>query len=81
MATLGVPYSEKEIKNALKNIEEQSKAIETNLYNDPEVVKSFAEAEKNSKVKGEEFVPLKDREIVAMIAYLQRLGADLKVKK
>lgn len=81
MATLGVPYTEKDIKNALKNLEEQSKAIEKNLYNDPEVVKSFTEAEKNAKVKGEEFVPLKDREIVAMIAYLQRLGADLKVKK
>jgi cytochrome c oxidase cbb3-type subunit I/II len=80
MATLGVPYSEKDIKNALKNIENQSKTIEINLFNDPEVVKSFAEAEKNAKVKGEKFIPLKDREIVAMIAYLQRLGADLKVK-
>ncbi|MFY7811296.1 MAG: cytochrome-c oxidase, cbb3-type subunit II, partial [Flavobacterium sp.] len=81
MATLGVPYTEKDIKNALKNLDIQAKAIETNLYNDPEVVKSFTEAEKNAKVKGEQFVPLKDREIVAMIAYLQRLGADLKVKK
>jgi cytochrome c oxidase cbb3-type subunit I/II len=36
---------------------------------------------KNAKVKGETFVPMKDREITAMIAYLQRLGVDTKVKK
>ncbi len=36
---------------------------------------------KNAKVKGENFVPMKDREITALIAYLQRLGTDIKVKQ
>jgi cytochrome c oxidase cbb3-type subunit I/II len=35
-----------------------------------------------SRLQGKEFVPLKNREIVALIAYLQRLGTDtVKVKK
>ena len=29
---------------------------------------------------GETFIPVKDREITALIAYLQRLGTDIKVK-
>ena len=30
---------------------------------------------------GEEFIEMKDREIVAIIAYIQRLGTDIKVKE
>jgi cytochrome c oxidase cbb3-type subunit I/II len=81
MVTLGVPYSEDDIKNAMKSIEEQSSKIEKSLYNDPDFVKSYEESKKNAKVRGEEFVQMKDREIVALIAYLQRLGTDVKVKK
>ncbi|WP_396143910.1 cytochrome-c oxidase, cbb3-type subunit I [Flavobacterium sp.] len=80
MVTLGVPYSDSDIKNALKSIDEQSSKIEKNLYNDPDFVKSYEDSKKNAAVKGEVFVPMKDREIVALIAYLQRLGTDVKVK-
>ena len=72
MVTLGVPYSEADINNALKHMEEQATKIETNLLANPEIKKSFGK---------ETASPLKDREIVALIAYLQRLGTDTQVKK
>ncbi|MFN2261129.1 MAG: cytochrome-c oxidase, cbb3-type subunit I [Psychroflexus sp.] len=80
MADLGVPYSEEEIESAQQSMDKQGKQIEENLYNDPDFVKSYeadkAYAEENNK----DFVEMKDREIVALIAYLQRLGTDIKVK-
>jgi cytochrome c oxidase cbb3-type subunit I/II len=36
------------------------------------------QVEKDKAAKGSSFVPLEKREIVAMIAYLQRLGTDIK---
>jgi cytochrome c oxidase cbb3-type subunit I/II len=81
MQTLGVPYTAEEIKNARTSMAEQSTQIEENLKNDPDFVKSYAQSEKNAIAKGEKFVPMKDREIVALIAYLQRLGTDIKVKE
>ena len=81
MVTLGVPYSEDDIKNAKKSIEEQGAQIEKNLHSDPDFVKSYEESKKNAATRGEEFVPMKDREITALIAYLQRLGTDIKVKE
>jgi len=81
MVTLGVPYTEEDIKNARKSIDEQGAQIEKNLYADPDFVKSYEESKKNAATRGEEFVPMKDREITALIAYLQRLGTDIKVKE
>lgn len=81
MRTLGVPYTDADIANAKQSIEEQSAMIEKNLNNDPDFVKSYEASKQKADAKGEKFVPMKDREIVAMIAYLQRLGTDLKVKK
>ena len=81
MHTLGVPYTDADIANAQKSIQEQSASIEKNLTNDPDFVKSYEESKKVVAAKGEKFVPMKDREIVALIAYLQRLGTDIKVKK
>ena len=81
MRTLGVPYTDADIANAQKSIQEQSATIEKNLNNDPDFVKSYEESKQKAAAKGEKFVPMKDREIVAMIAYLQRLGTDIKVKK
>jgi cytochrome c oxidase cbb3-type subunit I/II len=72
MVTLGVPYSEADINNALKHMDEQATKIETNLLANPEIKKSFGK---------ETAAPLKNREIVALIAYLQRLGTDTQVKK
>ena len=81
MVSLGVPYTDKEITNAKKSIAEQSAKIEENLKNDPDFVKSYEQSMKNAKARGESFVPMKDREITALIAYLQRLGTDIKIKK
>ena len=80
MQTLGVPYTDADIANAKQSIEKQSATIEKNLYNDPDFVKSYDDSKKKAAAKGEVFVPMKDREIVALIAYLQRLGTDIKVK-
>ena len=81
MVTLGVPYTDADIANAKKQIEEQSAQIEKNLHSDPDFVKSYEESKNNAAKRGEKFVPMKDREIVALIAYLQRLGTDIKVKE
>jgi cytochrome c oxidase cbb3-type subunit I/II len=72
MVTLGVPYSDAEINNALKHMDEQATKIENNLLANPDIKKSFG---------NETAAPLKNREIVALIAYLQRLGTDTQVKK
>jgi cytochrome c oxidase cbb3-type subunit I/II len=81
MVQLGVPYSEAEITNARKNMDIQASNIEKNLNNDPDFVKSYEDSKKKAAAKGEAFVAMKDREIVALIAYMQRLGTDTKVKK
>ena len=81
MVTLGVPYTKEDIANARKNMDAQSAQIEKNLSNDPDFVKSYEASKKAAAARGEEFVPMKDREIVALISYLQRLGTDIKVKK
>ena len=43
-------------------------------------MKSYEESKKKAKTRGEKFVPMNEREIVALIAYMQRLGTDIKVK-
>ena len=80
LATLGVPYSENDIANAQKNLETQALSIVKSLHNDPKFVASYQESMKNAAVRGEEFLPMEKREIIAMIAYLQRLGTDIKTK-
>src|SRR6056300_1109245 len=80
MVTLGVPYTEEDIANAAASMEEQSIQIEDNLHADPDFVRSYEDDKEYVKQAGVEFVPMKDREITAMIAYLQRLGTDIKVK-
>ncbi|WP_152287038.1 cytochrome-c oxidase, cbb3-type subunit I [Flavicella marina] len=80
MVTLGVPYTEQEISEAQANLLAQAQQVEKNLHQDPSFVENY-EAEKNAALAaGEEFVPIHKREIVALIAYLQRLGTDIKVK-
>jgi len=77
MVTLGVPYSEEDIANAQASMLEQGTQIEKNLYADPDFAKNYEESKKNG---GEGFVEMRNREIVALIAYLQRLGTDIKVE-
>lgn len=80
MAKLGVPYSDEDIANARENIRQQSQKIEENLKNDPDFVTTYEESKKKALAEGKEFVPMSEREITALIAYLQRLGTDVKVK-
>ena len=80
MQTLGVPYTDAEIANAKQSIEKQAADIEKSLYNDPDFVKSYDASKAKAAAKGEKFVPMKDREIVALIGYIQRLGTDIKIK-
>ena len=77
MVALGVPYTEEDISNAQKSMTEQGTLIEKNLYNDPDFAKTY---ENDKKEGGAEFVEMRNREIVALIAYLQRLGTDIKVE-
>lgn len=80
MQKLGVPYTDAEVAGAKAAIKEQSMKIEASLHSDPDFVKSYEESKKKAQARGEAFVPMNEREIVALIAYLQRLGTDTKVK-
>ena len=71
MVTLGVPYTDQEIADAMKSIDAQSSKIEAKLLTNPDIKKAFG---------SDTAAPLKNREIVALIAYLQRLGTDTQVK-
>ncbi len=81
MVKLGVPYSEEDIANARASMDAQALQIEKNLYDDPEFARSYEEEKKFAQENGEDFVEMRNREIVALIAYLQRLGTDIKVKE
>jgi len=81
LAKLGVPYTEEEIAQARESIKEQGEQIARNLEADPDYVRSYEESKKEAAARGEEFVPMSQREITALIAYMQRLGTDIKVNE
>ena len=62
MSKIGVPYSEEEISNAPAAATAQAKKIAEELV---------AQGAKNDS-------GIENKEIIAMIAYLQRLGTDIK---
>ncbi|MGB8705223.1 MAG: cytochrome-c oxidase, cbb3-type subunit I [Gillisia sp.] len=80
MVKIGVPYTAEEIQNAQQSMEEQGTRIEKNLFSDPDFATTYLADKKFAEENGQEFVQMRDREIVALIAYLQRLGTDIKVK-
>jgi cytochrome c oxidase cbb3-type subunit I/II len=77
MVKLGVPYSEEDIANAQQNMLDQGTQIEKNLYSDPDFAETY---EADKLAGGADFIEMRNREIVALIAYLQRLGTDIKVQ-
>ena len=79
MVTLGVLYSDEDIANAQQQMTTQGTQIEQNLYNDPDFAANYEADKKHAAENGVDFIEMKDREIVAIIAYLQRLGTDIKV--
>jgi len=77
MVKLGVPYSDEDIVNVQQLLLDQGTQIEQNLYTDPDFAETY---EADKKAGGLEFVEMRNREIVALSAYLKRLGTDIKVK-
>ncbi len=80
LSTLGVPYTLEEIENAQQSMTEQGIQIEKNLYADPDFVDTYEAEKEFAAQNGNEFVEMRNREIVALIAYLQRLGTDIRAK-
>lgn len=79
MIKLGVPYVQEDLDNIDAYIDNQAMAIEANIFSQATDLKDLFDEE--AKEKGEDFVPLRDREIVALIAYLQRLGTDISTEQ
>ena len=79
LALLGVPYEDVDYEGMTASMEKQAKKIEESIFSKAADLKQLYANEE--KEKGEEFVPLRDREIVALIAYLQRLGTDISLEK
>ncbi|WP_434980188.1 cytochrome-c oxidase, cbb3-type subunit I [Daejeonia sp. YH14] len=71
-----VPYTKAEIDTANTWADHQASSIAKEVFTEAADVKKSFDEEK--KAKGAEFIPLEKREIVALIAYLQRLGTDIK---
>ncbi|KAA3625545.1 MAG: cytochrome-c oxidase, cbb3-type subunit I [Flavobacterium sp.] len=80
MVSLGVPYTEEEIARAQEWMLEQGTQIEQNLFSDPDFQKTYEADKQAAAESGQEFIEMRNREVVAIIAYLQRLGTDIKVK-
>ncbi|MFD2826423.1 cytochrome-c oxidase, cbb3-type subunit I [Leeuwenhoekiella polynyae] len=80
MQQLGVPYTVADIERAQQWMSEQGETIEKNLYADPDFAKTYESDKKAAAQNGADFVEMRNREIVALIAYLQRLGTDIKIK-
>ena len=66
LVRLGTPYTQFEVDKALFLLRNQAEEIEKNLRQDPEFVKNYGDSN------------MQEKEIVALIAYLQRLGTDIK---
>jgi cytochrome c oxidase cbb3-type subunit I/II len=80
MTTLGVPYSDEDIASAQENMLAQGGKIENNLRDDPDFASTYDAEKQYAQDNGDDFVEMKNREIVALIAYLQRLGTDIKAE-
>ena len=74
MKTMGVPYPENYDKKALSDLKKQANEIAVDIVNNIPG-KKLSDAEKAEKVKA-----IENKEIIAIIAYLQRLGTDIKPK-
>jgi cytochrome c oxidase cbb3-type subunit I/II len=69
MQTLGVPYADQYDMIAVADLKAQAKGIVTNLQADDDVTKM---------IQTEDIKHIESKEIIALIAYLQRLGTDIK---
>jgi cytochrome c oxidase cbb3-type subunit I/II len=69
MQTLGVPYANQYDMQSVNDLNVQAKGIVANLQADDDVKKM---------IESEDIKNLESKEIIALIAYLQRLGTDIK---
>jgi len=67
----GVPYSDADLKDYKASMEKQQKAIVASIFNE-------MPSEESKAYTADEKQKLEKREIIALIAYLQRLGTDVK---
>lgn len=77
MIQLGVPYSESDMATVYEHLKAQAKQISANILEDPQFAEAYHQEKEQLSGDEEAFIPLEDREIVALIAYMQRLGVDL----
>jgi cytochrome c oxidase cbb3-type subunit I/II len=71
-----VPYTKAQIDSANAWADNQASVIVQKIYSEAADIKEQVAQEKIAK--GDKFIPIEKREIVALIAYLQRLGVDIK---
>ncbi|MDR6301552.1 cytochrome c oxidase cbb3-type subunit I/II [Mesonia maritima] len=81
MVKLGVPYTKEEIARAQQWMDEQAAEIQKSLYSDPDFAETYEADKKFAQENGLDFIEMKDREVIALIAYIQRLGTDIKIKE
>jgi cytochrome c oxidase cbb3-type subunit I/II len=74
MRTLGVPYPERYAAIAVSDLKKQALLIATDIVSNIPGQK-LSESQKQEKINS-----IVNKEIIAMIAYLQRLGTDIKPK-
>ncbi|MBP7172570.1 MAG: cytochrome-c oxidase, cbb3-type subunit I [Cloacibacterium sp.] len=72
----GVPYSPAQVDSLDAWVKNQSVGIANRIVSEDSDIKKQIETQKAEK--GKDFIPLENREVVALIAYLQRLGTDIK---
>ena len=74
--TFDVPYTQAQVDSADVWADNQAAAIVKDIFAEAaDVKKAYAD---KKEADGANFVPLEKKEIIALIAYLQRLGTDIK---
>jgi cytochrome c oxidase cbb3-type subunit I/II len=69
LRTLGVPYTDEDISGAVDKLKAQAKEVTNTLRKDDGFMADFGDVDYTNK------------EVIAVIAYLQRIGMDIKVDK
>jgi cytochrome c oxidase cbb3-type subunit I/II len=74
MQTFGVPYSKGYSSKALADLKKQARVIAEDIVNNMPAI-ALKGTSKEAKIK-----EIESKEVIALIAYMQRLGTDIKVK-
>jgi cytochrome c oxidase cbb3-type subunit I/II len=74
MQTFGVPYAKGYSSKALADLKKQARVIAEDIVNNMPAI-ALKGTSKEAKIK-----EIESKEVIALIAYMQRLGTDIKVK-